>query len=99
LSASSTVSTKPKNSLALTWDQTAREAGWLVLRPGEAYEYVFSRGSAVYVLLIDGLWYVWRASWASGEPTPRSEKTLATSRSFEAAFQRAKSYVEWRLKK
>lgn len=77
-------------------DNLARKAGWLVLSPGEAYEMQFSKNSGVYIFKNGTTWIVWRVSWSPGDPKPKSEKTLATTRTFEQAFERAQSYVNWR---
>lgn len=77
-------------------DNIAHKAGWLVLSPGKAYERQLTLNSAVYIFKTGTGWIVWRAKW-SGKPEPTDEKKLATTKTFERAFDRAQSYVEWRL--
>lgn len=78
-------------------DNIAHKAGWLVLSPGEAYERQITFNSGVYIFNTGSGWIVWRAKWSSGKSKPTNEKKLATVKTFQNAFNRAQSYVEWRL--
>lgn len=78
-------------------DNLAHRNGWLVLSLGEAYERQLSSVAAVYIFKEGSKWILWRAFWPPGHYKPRTEKKLFSHKDFKQVFQRAESYVDWRL--
>jgi hypothetical protein len=73
--------------------EVAKERGWLVLEPGEAYEKRLTPRSALYLFREDDGWCVWRGYWMAGRSEPAEEKTLASGLTFGQALERAEQYL------
>lgn len=76
-------------------DNKAREAGFLSLLPGEAYECQYNRSSSVFVIVEGGKWSAWRETWQKGELKSFSHKDIADLTTFEQALLKARRYVEF----
>lgn len=76
-------------------DLRAEESGWLILKPGEAYERQLSQRSAVYILREGDKWCVWRGYWYQGKSEPQNHKVLIKNTSFENALSRGNNYINW----
>lgn len=78
-------------------DQRARENGWLVLSPEEAYEIHLSQYSWVFILKDKyNRWMVWRGYWTKEKKLKASrEKTIIENVGFDVALKRGTGYVRY----
>ena len=77
-------------------DKKAKDCGWMILSPGEAYERVLSKSSSVFILKEKKYWIVWRGYWFyKNNPKPTKEKTIISKATFDTALTRANGYVNY----
>lgn len=77
-------------------DKRAKECGWLILEPGEAYEKGLSKSSSLFILKNETYWTVWRGYWFyKDNPKPTKEKIIISMVNFDTALARANGYVNF----
>lgn len=73
-------------------DQWFKDKNFLVLIPGEAYEYRLYYSVSIFVYKDPGKWVLYRYS-------PKYEKVIAEARTPQEIAKRTINYIEWQEKK
>lgn len=81
-----------------SFDDKARDAGFMIAIPGTLYTLSVSKYADVFIEQISDEWTAYRSTYARGKPEAISTKTIASGQTLDYVLMKAKGYFSFMAK-